>query len=39
VGYVVDAGAIYPQPSTVIDFTGVDPVVIREGKGSLDLFR
>jgi tRNA threonylcarbamoyl adenosine modification protein (Sua5/YciO/YrdC/YwlC family) len=39
VGYVVDAGAIYPQPSTVIDFTGVDPVVIREGKGSLDRFR
>lgn len=39
VDYVVDAGAIYPQPSTIIDFTGPDPVVIREGKGSLDLFR
>ena len=37
--YVVDAGAIYPQPSTIIDFTGPEPVVVREGKGSLDLFR
>jgi tRNA threonylcarbamoyl adenosine modification protein (Sua5/YciO/YrdC/YwlC family) len=33
---VLDAGALLPQPSTVIDLTGDEPRVLREGKGSLD---
>jgi tRNA threonylcarbamoyl adenosine modification protein (Sua5/YciO/YrdC/YwlC family) len=31
---VVDAGALPGTPSTVIDFTGSDPVVLREGAAS-----
>ncbi len=33
---IVDIGPIFPEPSTVIDLTGKEPVVLREGKGSLD---
>ena len=32
---VIDAGACARQPTTVVDLTGEDPVVIREGRGSL----
>lgn len=31
--FVIDGGPIVPAPSTIIDFTGADPVVLREGKG------
>jgi tRNA threonylcarbamoyl adenosine modification protein (Sua5/YciO/YrdC/YwlC family) len=31
--FVTDGGPIAPEPSTVIDFTGAEPVVLREGKG------
>jgi tRNA threonylcarbamoyl adenosine modification protein (Sua5/YciO/YrdC/YwlC family) len=34
---IVDGGALYPEPSTVIDFSGMDPEVIREGKGAVDF--
>jgi tRNA threonylcarbamoyl adenosine modification protein (Sua5/YciO/YrdC/YwlC family) len=34
---VVDVGPIYPEPSTVVDLTGDEPVVLREGKGPIDL--
>lgn len=34
---VIDGGVLYPQPSTVIDFTGLEPVVLREGKGPVDF--
>lgn len=34
---VVDGGALYPEPSTVIDFSGFEPEVIREGKGEIDF--
>ena len=33
---VLDAGMLYPEPSTVIDLTGRTPEVVRIGKGSLD---
>jgi tRNA threonylcarbamoyl adenosine modification protein (Sua5/YciO/YrdC/YwlC family) len=35
---VIDAGACGLQPSTVIDLTGDEPVVLREGAGSLTPF-
>ena len=42
-GAVVDAGPLRGRPSTVIDFTVADPVVVREGAGdvqaALDLAR
>lgn len=34
-GAVVDAGELPGTPSTVIDFTGPEPVVLREGAGSV----
>lgn len=35
---VVDAGHCGVEPSTVIDLTGAEPVVVRQGKGSLAPF-
>jgi len=37
VDLVVDGGALYPEPSTVIDFSGFEPEVVREGKGPVDF--
>lgn len=37
VDMVVDGGYGDNQPSTIIDLSGEEPVVIREGKGSLDI--
>jgi len=34
---VVDGGVLFANPSTVIDFSGIDPVVVREGKGPVDF--
>jgi tRNA threonylcarbamoyl adenosine modification protein (Sua5/YciO/YrdC/YwlC family) len=33
---VVDAGACARQPTTVIDFSGDDPVLVRQGRGALE---
>ncbi|TDQ31305.1 L-threonylcarbamoyladenylate synthase [Zeaxanthinibacter enoshimensis] len=38
VDVVIDGGYGDNQPSTVIDLSEAEPVVIREGKGSLDIF-
>jgi len=35
---VVDAGSCGVEPSTVLDLTGEEPVVVRAGKGPLALF-
>lgn len=35
VDVIIDAGAIHPQPSTVVDLTGEAPVILRQGKGVL----
>jgi tRNA threonylcarbamoyl adenosine modification protein (Sua5/YciO/YrdC/YwlC family) len=37
VDIVIDGGYGYNIPSTVIDLSGYEPEVIREGKGSLDI--
>jgi len=34
---VIDAGPVFPEPSTVIDFTGLEPELVREGKGPVDF--
>lgn len=33
---VVDAGSCGVEPTTVIDLTGTDPVLVRKGRGALD---
>lgn len=38
VDLVLDVGSLAMEPSTVIDFTENEPVVIRKGKGGLDIF-
>jgi len=38
VDLVIDGGNIYPDPSTVVSFTGDDPEVLRQGKGDIGLF-
>lgn len=35
VDLVIDGGYVFPQPSTVIDFSGDHPQLIREGKGDI----
>lgn len=34
---IVDSGILPLQPSTILDLTGNEPVVLREGAGSLDV--
>jgi tRNA threonylcarbamoyl adenosine modification protein (Sua5/YciO/YrdC/YwlC family) len=36
---VVDGGLVYPDPSSVISLIEDNPVVIREGKGDVSLYR
>ncbi|MFO7462057.1 MAG: L-threonylcarbamoyladenylate synthase [Desulfatiglandales bacterium] len=36
---IVDGGVVYPDPSSVISLIEDTPVVIREGKGDVSLFR
>jgi tRNA A37 threonylcarbamoyladenosine synthetase subunit TsaC/SUA5/YrdC len=36
---ILDGGPGGPKPTTVIDLTGEDPVVVREGAGDASLFR
>jgi len=38
VDVVVDGGVRYSDLSTVVDLTGEEPVVLRRGKGQVDLF-
>ncbi|MCL6295241.1 L-threonylcarbamoyladenylate synthase [Jejuia spongiicola] len=38
VDLVIDGGYGDNEPSTIIDLSGDDPVIIREGKGSLEIF-
>jgi tRNA threonylcarbamoyl adenosine modification protein (Sua5/YciO/YrdC/YwlC family) len=35
VDLIIDGGPIVPEPSTVVDFTGNRPEIIREGKGEI----
>ncbi len=38
VDLVIDGGNLYPDPSTVVSFTGDEPEVLRHGKGDISLF-
>jgi tRNA threonylcarbamoyl adenosine modification protein (Sua5/YciO/YrdC/YwlC family) len=41
VGMVIDGGILTPVPSTVVDLSGSEPVLLREGRGdveTLELF-
>jgi len=38
VDLVIDGGNLYPDPSTVVSFTGNEPEVLRQGKGDISLF-
>jgi len=38
VDLVIDGGNLYPDPSTVVSFTGSEPEVLRRGKGDISLF-
>ena len=38
VDLVIDGGNLYPDPSTVVSFTGDEPEVLRQGKGDISLF-
>lgn len=35
---ILDGGSLFPEPSSVIDLSGEEPVVLREGKGDLSWF-
>jgi len=35
---IVDCGTCGTEPTTVIDLTGAEPVVVRKGRGSLEVF-
>jgi tRNA threonylcarbamoyl adenosine modification protein (Sua5/YciO/YrdC/YwlC family) len=36
---VLDAGILLPIPSTVVDLSGEEPVLVREGKGDVDALQ
>jgi len=37
VGMIIDGGALTSEPSTVIDLTGEEPVVVRQGAGDISM--
>jgi tRNA A37 threonylcarbamoyladenosine synthetase subunit TsaC/SUA5/YrdC len=39
VDLVIDAGPVNNQPTTVVDLSGSEPVVVREGAGAIGVFR
>ncbi|MFC1837522.1 L-threonylcarbamoyladenylate synthase [Thermodesulfobacteriota bacterium] len=38
VDLVIDGGMVYPDPSTIVSFTGEEPEVLRQGKGDISQF-
>jgi tRNA threonylcarbamoyl adenosine modification protein (Sua5/YciO/YrdC/YwlC family) len=38
VDLVIDGGMIYPDPSTIVDFSGDEPKILRQGKGDISQF-
>ncbi len=36
--FILDVGTIFPEPSTIISFEDEEPEIVREGKGSVDVF-
>jgi tRNA A37 threonylcarbamoyladenosine synthetase subunit TsaC/SUA5/YrdC len=39
VDLIIDGGYCGLEPTTIVDLSAGDPVVLREGKGSADIFR
>jgi len=39
VDIIIDGGLVYPDPSTLIDLTGDEPVILRQGKGDIAPFQ
>ena len=35
---VIDGGMVFPDPSTIVSFTGDEPEVLRQGKGDISQF-
>ena len=38
VDLVIDGGMVFPDPSTIISFTGDEPEILRQGKGDASQF-
>ena len=38
VDLVIDGGMVYPDPSTIVDFSGEQPEILRQGKGDISRF-
>jgi len=38
VDVVIDGGMVFPDPSTIVDFSGDEPEILRQGKGDISLF-
>ncbi len=38
VDLVIDGGMVFPDPSTVVSFTGDEPEILRQGKGDVSQF-
>jgi len=38
VDLVIDGGMVYPDPSTIVDFSGDEPEILRLGKGDISQF-
>lgn len=35
---VIDGGMVYPNPSTIVDFSSDEPEILRHGKGDISQF-
>ncbi|MDX1776177.1 MAG: L-threonylcarbamoyladenylate synthase [Desulfobulbales bacterium] len=38
VDLVIDGGMVYPNPSTIVDFSGDEPEILRQGQGDISQF-
>ena len=38
VDLVIDGGMVYPDPSTIVDFSGDEPEILRLGQGDISQF-
>ncbi|NOQ66407.1 MAG: threonylcarbamoyl-AMP synthase [Desulfobacterales bacterium] len=38
VDLIIDGGMVFPDPSTIVSFTGEEPEILRQGKGDISQF-
>ena len=38
VDLIIDGGMVYPNPSTIVDFSGDEPEILRQGQGDISQF-